>query len=143
MKPNKAPKKDWVDDCKPADLDKLYAASVSGKLAAVTGATVHAHTDVSFLNGEVKWGIDQPDIVGVHDLAERIDKSYPGMTEKARLVTACAFFAYQHKQLSAGKTAKMLGLGRQQFEDIRASLDIFRPFTESELERDCDWAAAN
>ncbi len=61
-----------------------------------------------------------------------------------RAVTvALVFYHYERGILSAGKAARLLGLGRSEFEQLRVDQGIDRPFNGEELGRDMNWTPPN
>jgi predicted HTH domain antitoxin len=56
------------------------------------------------------------------------------------VVEAVVFYHYERGRLSAGKAAKLLGVSRLAFEDLRMANGVDRPFTDEELEQELKWA---
>lgn len=56
------------------------------------------------------------------------------------VTTAIGFYHYERGRLSAGKAAQLLGIARDEFEQMRIARGIDRPFSSEELERDLAWS---
>jgi len=63
-----------------------------------------------------------------------------GGTLEHAVAAAVVFYHYARGRLSAGKAARLLGLGRSEFEQQRIERGIDRPYGRDELERDLEWA---
>ena len=66
-----------------------------------------------------------------------------GGTLEHAVAAVVVFSHYERGRLSAGKAARLLGLGRSEFEQLRVDQGIDRPFNGEELERDMNWTPPN
>jgi predicted HTH domain antitoxin len=80
-----------------------------------------------------------PVAISLPEEVAALAKCEGGALDRA-VVAAVVFYHYERGYLSAGKAARLLGVTRTGFEELRAVRRVDRPFTDAELERDLEWA---
>lgn len=56
------------------------------------------------------------------------------------VLEAVVWQQYQKGQVSAGRSAELLGLTRNMFEESRRKFGVSLPFFQDDLDRDLEWA---